>query len=516
MIKSYINKLIIGLCALFIASLAPITASSDELKVAVRMFASGKGNTYTGCMCTPGVYTWSAQMETLTKLNKDGSISPFLAERWENIEPTKWRFHLKKGVKFSNGEPLTAQAVKSTFDFWKTDQGGAWAQGKTMKGFVADSIVVDDHTIDIITTKPNPIMPKNIRDPSVLAPKAFADVGAEGFSKAPVASGPYIVTYGEESATAVPNPNAWRKAGSIKKIVWTALPEATARTQALISGQIDINTAISPDEAIKLESQGIKVYARPSTRTMGITLVSVRNKKAVDGPIGDVRVRQALNYAVNRDAIVDALFFGKYGRPSTQPAFPGVNGYDASIKGYNYDPAKAKKLLAEAGYADGFDFEVRAIVNDENFKNFYEAVIADVKALGINATLIGQPFAGAGNWLEHWLKGDWPYQGFGIGFDLTSTMDAGRVWNVFASCKKSGGKAPYFCDQGMMPAIEAANQEFDPVKRKKMLQDLGRVTTEKAPIIFGVEFDELMAHSPKVKNFSHVGLWIPYEKLSKN
>ncbi|MBL41423.1 MAG: hypothetical protein CMM49_02050 [Rhodospirillaceae bacterium] len=510
-------KIICGLFALILTSILPaISFAQDELRVAVRMFASGKGNTYTGCMCTPGVYTWSAQFETLTKLKADGSVAPFLAERWENIEPTKWRFYLKKGVKFSNGEPLTAQAVKSTFDFWKTEQGGNWAQGKTMKGFVKDSQVVDDYTIDIITTKPNPILPKNIKDPSILAPKAFADIGAEGFTKTPIGSGPYVVTFAEETATGVPNPNAWNKAGNIKKIIWTALPEATARTQALISGQIDVNTAISPDEALKLDQAGMKVYAKPSTRTMGITLVSTRNLKPVDGPIGDVRVRQALNYAVNRDAIVDALFYGKYAKPSTQPAFPGINGYDPSIKGYNYDPEKAKKLLAEAGYPNGFDFEVRAIVNDENFKNFYEAVIADIKAIGINATLIGQNFGGTGGWLEHWLKGDWPYQGFGIGFDLTATMDAGRVWNVFASCLKSGGKAPYFCDKEMMPRIEAMNGEFDPVKRRKMLQDLGRETVEKAPIIFGIEFDEMMAYGPNVKNFSHIGLWIPYEQLWVN
>ena len=93
-------------------------------------------------------------------------------------------------------------------------------------------------------------------------------------------------------------------------------------------------------------------------------------------------------------------------------------------------------------------------------------------------------------------------------------MDAGRAWNVFSSCKKSGGKAPYFCDKEMIPRIDAANSEFDSAKRLKLLQALGKETTDKAPIIFGVEFDEMMAHSPRVKNFSHVGLWIPYEKLT--
>jgi peptide/nickel transport system substrate-binding protein len=281
----------------------------------------------------------------------------------------------------------------------------------------------------------------------------------------------------------------------------------------LISGQIDINTAMSADEAAAVEAAGMKVYARPSTRTMGITIVSYRNGKPVEGPMGDVRVRQALNYAVNKKAIAEALFLGQYARASTQPAFPGINGYNPDLKGYPFNPEKAKALLAEAGFPDGkgLKFEVRAIVNDEAFKNAYEAAIQDIRQLGVDATLHAQQFAGTGQWLEHWLKGDWPYEGFGIGFDLTATMDAARVWNVFASCKKHGGKAPYFCDEGDMPMIKAANEEFDPDKRRELLRELGRITAEKAPIVFLVEFDELMGYNPRIKNFSHHLLQLPYE-----
>ena len=90
-------------------------------------------------------------------------------------------------------------------------------------------------------------------------------------------------------------------------------------------------------------------------------------------------------------------------------------------------------------------------------------------------------------------------------------MDAGRVWEVFASCLKHGGKAPYFCNQGDMPMINAALKEFDPDKRRGMLKELGRITTEKAPIVFLVEFDEMMGYNPRIKNFSHHLLQIPYE-----
>ncbi len=514
LIKKHVLPLV-GAAVLSLSVVLPQTASSEELTVALRMFGAGKGNPFSGCNCTPGVFAWSPVFETLTTIKEDGSPGPMLADRWEAIEPTRWRFHMVKGNVFSNGEPVDAHSVKATFDFWWTDAGGVFSQAKTMKGYVASVEVVDDYTIDIITATPNPILPVNMRDPAIVAGKDFADRGIEGITKEPVGSGPYTIKFTEEDAVAVPNPLSKRKITSVDKIKFLVLPEAPARTQALVSGQIDINSAISPDEAATIEAAGMKVYARPSSRNMGITLVSYRNGGPADSPMSDVRVRQALNYAVNKTAIAEALFLGKYARPSTQPAFPGINGYNPAIVGYPYNPEKALQLLAEAGFPNGkgLKFEVHAIVNDENFKNAYEAAIQDIKSLGVDATLLAQQFAGTGQWLEHWLKGDWPYEGFGIGFDLTATMDAGRVWEVFASCLKHGGKAPYFCDQDDMPMISAALKEFDPAKRLKMLQDLGRITTEKAPIIFLVEFDEMMGYNPRIKNFSHHLLQIPYEKF---
>lgn len=506
---------LLGGAVLGLSVVLPQTASSEEVTIALRMFGAGKGNPYSGCNCTPGVFAWSPVFNNLTFIDEQGQPQGDLAESWENVDPTHWRFKIKQGKVFSNGEPVDAHAVKATFDFWWTDEGGVFSSAKTMKGYISEVKVVDDYTIELTTPTPNPILPVNVRDPFILAPKDFADRGIEGITKEPVGSGPYMIKFTEEDAVAVPNPRWDGQIKSVDRIKYVVLPEAPARTQALLSGQIDINSAISPDEATAIEAGGMKVYARPSSRNMGITIVSYRNNAPAEGPMSDVRVRQALNYAVNKQAIADNLFLGKYARPSTQPAFPGVNGYNPDVKGFPYNPEKAKQLLAEAGFPDGkgLKFEVRAIVNDENFKNAYEAAIQDIKAIGVDATLIAQQFAGTGQWLEHWLKGDWPWEGFGIGFDLTATMDSGRVWEVFASCLKHGGKAPYFCDKGDMPAIEAALKEFDPDKRRKMLQDLNRITSEKAPIVFLVEFDEMMGYNPRIKNFSHHLLKIPYEKL---
>lgn len=493
------------------------TANSETLRVAVRATPAARGNVFQGCICTPAVYTWAAAFQQLTKIGDNGETLPFLAESWENIDPLRWRFHLRRDVKFSNGEPMNAAAVKATYDYWRSEEGQVFSQSKTMSRFVASTEIVDEFTIDVITPSPDPILPKKVQSQSIVPLKAWADLGLETFSQEPVASGPYVLRFSAESAKATPNPLSWLPRTSVEEIEFLALPESPSRVQALISGQVDINVSVSPDEVLVLENNGMAVYSKPSTRTMGISFVSYRATMVddalvgapVDGPISDVRVRQALNYAVNKQAIADAIFFGK-AAPATQAAFPGVNGYNPNITGYPYDPDKARALLAEAGYADGFDFEVRAITNADDFRLAYEAAIQDIRKLGINANLISQNFAGKDGWLEHWLAGTWPYQAFGIGHDLGATMDAGRTFNVFTSCKKP---APYFCDESELPAIEAINGEFDADKRRGMLQDLLAIHTEKAPIIFLLEFEESMAYNPRIKNFRHTTLVIPYHEL---
>jgi peptide/nickel transport system substrate-binding protein len=485
------------------------TANGETLRVAVRATPAARGNAYQGCICTPAVYTWAATFQQMTKIGDQGEALPFLAESWENIDPLRWRFYLRKDVVFSNGEPMNAAAVKATYDYWRSDEGKVFSQSKTMSRFVSSTEVVDEYTVDVLTPAPDPILPKKVQSQSILPPKAWVDLGLEIFAQEPIGTGPYIVKFSAESAKATPNPRSWLPRKSVTEIEFLALPEAPSRIQALISGQVDINVSVSPDEVLTLEQNGMVVYSKPSTRTMGISYVSHRNGKPVEGPMGDVRVRQALNYAVNKQAIADTIFFGKAG-PATQAAFPGINGYNSDIKGYPYNPDKARALLAEAGYADGFDFEVRAITTADDFRLAYEAAVQDLRKLGINATLISQQFAGKDGWLEHWLAGTWPYEAFGIGHDLGATMDAGRAFNVFTSCKKP---APYFCDESEIAAIDVLNVEFDEDKRRQMLKDLLAIHTEKAPILFLLEFEESMGHNPRIKNFRHTTLVIPYHEL---
>ncbi len=503
------SVLVAGLAA------AALPVAAADLKVGVREFGSGAGNPYTGCPCTPQVFVWSAVYEQLTRIGPQGESAPLLAESWKNVSPTTWDVTLRPGVKFSNGEAMTADAVVASYAFLWTDAGKATANGKQVGTIITKVTKVDDRTVRFETKEPDAIFTKRIREISILPPKHFSDVGLEGFTLKPIGSGPYLVEYKPESASATRNPSAWRPVtGNVDRISWTVMPEGAARAQALGSKQIDIDVSTSADDIARLKQAGMEIYAKTATRTLGLSLVSVRDGKPVTGPLADKRVRQALNYAVNKQSIVDNIFGGN-GAPATQGATPVVYGYNPAIKGYPYDPVRAKQLLTEAGYANGMDLEFHAIMTDSAFAQAYQAAVQDLTRVGVRVKLVSEPFS---EWFKYWNNGQWPHDGFGLGHDLTGSVDAGRAFDNYTSCKRGGGtaenpKAAYYCNPAEMPLVNALSVELDPAKREKMLNEALATLTDGAPVIFLVEFKETMGFNPKIKNFSHINLWIPYEEL---
>ncbi len=485
-------------------------ALSAELKVGMRELPAGRGNPYQGCVCSPAIFVWSAMYQQLASVGLDGRAVPVLAESWEVVDDLTWRFNLRRGIKFSNGESFNAHAVKAAFDFLASDEGKTYSQSRSLGVFIASTTVIDDFTVEIKTPSPQPVLAKLTTTQSIQAPKNFADLGIEGITNNPVGTGPYVVTFKGEDASGVPFANSWTTRASVDSIKFIVLPEAAARSLALESEQIDVNVQLGPDEFGQIRAAGMKVFAAPSTRTMGLSLITTRRGEPVEGPLSDIRVRQALNYAVDKQKVIDAIF-GGVGRPASQAAVPTAFGYNKSITPYPYDPEKAKALLAEAGYGDGFALEFRAIVTSTDFRFAYEAAVQDLNKIGIKATLVAQQFGGDGGWLQHWIKGDWPYDGFGFGNDLTGHLDGGLSFARHVSCTKP---QPYYCNPAEMDLIEAAYVEFDVDKREAMLQEALKVNAANAPIIYLIEFEEAMGYNPKITNFKNVNLWIAYNELN--
>ena len=291
----------------------------------------------------------------------DGSFGPGLAVSWRFVgtENKVFEFTLRPGVKFSDGEALTAEGVKKHFEYY--GQAGGPFAGR-IKEF-ASIEVTGPLSVRLTLTRSNPdlifLLCQRQVTGSIISPKGIANPKALGTMTA--GAGPYMIepkeTVTDQKYTYVPNPYYWdKKAIHWKKIVVKVIPDPNATLSALLSGQLDYAFG-SPRTAAAAAKAGFQVQTAPYI----LAQVQIMDRNGVITPaMGDVRVRQALNYAIDRKAVAAALF-GDYGAPNWQAALPGEDLWSDSLSTYYpYDPEKAKKLLAEAGYAQGLEIPMIA------------------------------------------------------------------------------------------------------------------------------------------------------------
>ncbi len=479
----------------------PAPASAADLTVGSWGLPPGKGNPYTG-IGTPSIFVWDAIFDPLVRIDAAGKATPILAESWKNVDPTHWEFTLRKDVKFSNGEAFNADAVVNAFDYLKSDAGKATAVGGELSGVTATK--KDDYTVVIQTGGPDPVLPNKMALVYMVAPGAWQSLGPDGFAAAPVGTGSFnLDSWSANAAELSANTTSWRapKIGSLEVL---ALPERAARLQALLSGQINVGFGFSPDNVGQLESAGMTVSVTPAPQVMSLAFANVQHP---DSPFNDVRVREAANLAVDRKAIADVLLAGK-GAPAGQGGTPAAFGYDKSIPPYPTDPAKAKQLLADAGYPNGFKVAADVVVGSfPADSEIYQQAAQDLKAVGIDVELRQITFP---EWLQYFLKGTWPGEMFGSSWNTSPYMDSIRPY-TYMSCMKSN---PFFCDESMTPFVDATFKEFDPAKREELLHKLHEKTNEVLPAIWLVEQIDLQAFSPKVSGLGYTNRVVYYENVT--
>jgi peptide/nickel transport system substrate-binding protein len=283
------------------------------------------------------------------------------------------------------------------------------------------------------------------------------------------------------------------------------LPESPSRNQALLSGQIDIDTDASVDNFPQLAAAGFRTDVVPAANTHGFSFIATKE----GSPFQDKRMRQAANYAVDKEAIIAALY-GGLGSPASQNAPPISFGYNADLKPYPYDPDRAKQLMAEAGYGDGVDLTVAGVNVSPALTNMMQAAADDLNAVGIRTEIRIIP---VGQIITHFVSGNWPeeYEAFGIGSDHTGHLDVGVAFTTFHSCMKS---PPFYCNQDEMELVNAASTEFDAVKRQRILRDLMKMNRENAPLIFVAEQTNNMSYSAKLENFRNTVFVLNYHEMN--
>ena len=501
-----LRPLLMGL-ALVLAACGNEQAPPDTLRIGVPGLPASYGDPYRG-EGTPGTHTWAAIFDGLTTLTPEGEVGPALAVSWDTPDGQIWRFQLKQGVRFADGTSFDAAAAKVSFDWLLSDAGKGSVIGSRLRDVTRVEAPAPDRLI-IHLSRPDAVFYKRLPSVAIVSPSAWARLGPAAFAKAPIGTGPYRVAAFDERrrrARLVAHQSGLRTPGAAR-IEIIELADEGVRQQALISGDIDI-ARVGIDEIEYLKSRGLRLQATGAMQVMSLAFV-VEGKPA-GSPLADIRVRQALNMAIDRAAMARTLLQGM-AEPANQPGAKGTLGHDMALPLIPHDPARARALLTEAGYAKGFTLRADVVIGSVPADALiYQAMARQLAQIGVTMELRAIPFP---VFLRRYLTNDWAdADAFGLSWNAGPYNDIQRPLENFSCLKRP---KPFFCDPELAKAITAAGSELDPLKRLAMLKSLAAAHQQAAPALFLFEQIDLIGTGPRVQGPVPVANRVPvYEAVT--
>ena len=475
------------------------TQAQDVLRIGTTALPPTLGNPYrnTG---TPHIYTWSATFDGLTRIDAGGTLQPWLATHWESINPLTWHIKLREDVVFSNGVPFNADAVVNVLDYLTSDAAIREAVAREFS-FVDSARAIDSFTVEIVTNVPTPHLPRALPLLHIVEPEQWNRLGPEGFSRDPVGTGPYRpINFSASKIKYRAVPTSWRKPfiSRMEKIV---APEAYVRTQAVLAGQMDIALSLGPEEADTIAAMGGRSLSWSTAALWAINFHHGRGN-----PLDDVRVREALNLAIDREGLVDGLLAGIPELP-TQPATSVVYGFNPSLPPIPFDRARARALLAEAGYPDGFKFVVQgAIGSGASDAAIYQKVAQDLLTIGVTMEIRTFPVS---QLIRSVMEGEWSGDAFGVTFASEPTVDVLRPLRNH-SCL---WVHPWYCDERIMPAIEEALITFDEDRGLALRHDIMKFYRDEWVALYLYQIVRFAGTRGNVRGFSEVHGFVSYEDI---
>ena len=410
--------------------------------------------------------------DTLVLRDKEMKLVPGLAVSWKALDDVTWQFKLREGVKFHNGEPFNSQAVKFTID--RVLDPKAKAPTISYIRTIDHVTVVDDYTVNVVTKKPDPLVPTRMsRYPTYIVPPAYiAKVGKDAFAQKPVGTGPY--KFGEwvrdDHITLLANQEYWRGAPVVKKVTWRPIPESASRVAALMAGEVDIIDTLPVDQIKILEKN-------PQTKVEQVKnggLIVYIGIKMDQKPLDDKKVRQAILYAIDRKTIVEKILLN-YGSAVGSQVGPYDFGY-LKMEPYPYDPAKAKQLLAEAGYKDGFEIKMQATRRYLKGAEIGQAIVHQLGQIGIKVKLE------VPEWTVYIQKVPAGKQDplYMLAWGSTQTLDAdASVYAIYKSAQ------PYSTVNipEMDKLLDQTRSTVDAAKREKLFHDIQKLAYDMVPCL---------------------------------
>jgi peptide/nickel transport system substrate-binding protein len=478
--------------ALVFAFASSAAQAEKVLRVGLGSLPSSLGDPYRNSWL-PGLFTFAAIFDPLVIVGNDGKTIPMLATAWKTTDERTWVFTLRPNVTFSNGEPFNAAAVVAVIDYLQSPEGRIVRVAQELTS-IESARAIDDLTVEIKTKAPNPFLDRELSSLRIVPPRAWKELGPEKFALAPVGTGPFMVEKWEAGRVSLKAFRASWRAPKADRLELIALPEISSRVQGLIAGNLDVAVALGTDEKPLVEGAGQRIVIAPDPSAIGLAFVLQKQGQPVPSPMQDIRVRQAMNYAVDKQAIVDALLGGQ-ARVPAQHAASIAFGYDASLAPWPYDPAKAKALLKEAGYEKGFRFTAEILLSsDGNAHAIYQQAAADLARVGIAMQIQVIP---ASQYARLLYQGQFAGEAFGVDYAAAPSLDALRAF-VWHSC---AWPQAWYCDKDLMPLLEEARATFDLDKRLELTRAVLKRQREQAPGILLYELVRYYGVSSRVSGF---------------
>ena len=441
--------------------------------------------------------------ETLVATPDDSTeVVPGLAESWTtSADGLAWTFKLRRGVRFHDGTPLEAAAVKFTFDrvidpSHPHAKSGKWS---FVAGYLSSVKSVD--ALDPLTVRLNLKYPTSslaallaLPNCAIVSPAAFAKDPA-AFDSWPVGSGRYRFETWERGSRLVlkRNDDYWGVKGRPQTLVYRAIPDATTRVTELLTGGVDLILPIAPDFIEKLEKTPQVTVHKKTGLTVWYVGFNVDKK-----PFTDKRVRQAFNHAVNKDAIVRDILKGT-GVPAVGPLLPGTWAADPALRKYAYDPAAAKRLLAEAGYPNGLEVDFWVPESGSGMQSPVEmstVIQSNLAAIGVKAPLKTFEW---GSYLGK-LRSDAPVM-FALSWFLKSEDPDLSLYPLFFSKNSPLPNRSNYANPDVDALLLQARQVADRGKRAELYRKAQQIIVADAPWIFVDHEQQVVATRAGLKGF---------------
>ncbi|MFJ8066557.1 ABC transporter substrate-binding protein [Psychrobacillus sp. NPDC096426] len=446
--------------------------------------------------------------ETLLNFGEqDTTINEGLATKWEPSEDgLTYTFTLREGVKFHDGTDFNAEAVVKNFERWANGSEDKFPYYASMfggfvgdEGHVIESVTADgDYTVVFKLKRAQAPFLKNIAmSPfGIASPTAFEAAGNK-FGDNPVGTGPFkfVEWKRNDSITIEKFPEYWN-AGfpKLDKIIFRAIPDNSARLNELLANKIDLADGINPSDAATVEGDSnLQLFKRPSMNVGYLGLTTTRP------PFDNVKVRQAINYAIDKQSIVDAFFEGR-AEIAKNPMPPSISGYNEDIPGYEYDPEKAKQLLAEAGFADGFEMELWAMPVPRPYMpdgaKVAEVIQKNLEDIGVKATIVSFEWA---TYLEKARNGE--ADAFMLGWTGDNGDADNFIYVLLDGDNIGSNNYTYYDNQDLHKILIQAQTEVDEDKRNELYKQAQEIIFEDAPWVPLAHSTPLLAGTADIVNF---------------